>query len=382
MRPEPRSPKVLHLIDTGGPGGAETVFLSLAAHGQAKGRNAAVVIPYAGWLAERLGASGIRPVTIPSRGSANARFLARLVQVARATGTNLFHTHLLGSAVYAAMAGLLLRIPVIAVFHGSTDLRDSGSLSAAKRWLLLRPHVSIVAVSDAVKAALVDWGLPPRRIRVIRNGVNATEFTPGPSRLVQDELGLPPDTKIIGAVGNIRRPKAYEILVDAARHVIAARPDVHFAITGSGTERDVNALQARAESARISRNVHFLGFRQSVPERYRSFAAFVSSARSEGLPLSFLEAMSCGIPIVATDNEGSGPLLRETGAGLLSPVDSPVDLAEAILKLLSDSRLSDTLAANGVKAVSDRFSLDRTLEAYEALYQLVMAGGAPPSQPP
>ncbi len=367
--------RVAHLIDTGGPGGAETVFLTLAARDAAKSRDAAIVVPYDGWLAARLRDAGLRPVVLASRGSFNLCFLGSLIRLLRNRDATLLQSHLIGSSVYGALAGWWCRTPVVAVFHGATDLASPGRLLWLKRWLILRPHVCIVAVSEAVMSALATWGIPETRIRLVRNGVDTAAFSPGHSDLASRELNLPASARIIGAVGNLRAPKAYEILIRAARFVFKHRPDTHVAVFGAGSEADHATLLALAGELGISKHVHLRGFLPASAELYRSFDVFSSSARSEGLPLSFLEAMACGIPIAATDNEGSGPLLRETGAGLLSPVDDPQALANNLVRLLDDRKLAGRLAAAGRQAACDRFSLDATLAQYDAMYAALMETG-------
>ena len=133
--------RVLHFIDTGGPGGAETVFLTLADATRRSSESAAIAVPYDGWLAARLRERGITPVILPAKRGMSPALLRSLVRTARSSGANLIHAHLLGAGVYAALTGLLLRLPVIVVFHGATDLRVPGSLAGVKRWLLkpLRP---------------------------------------------------------------------------------------------------------------------------------------------------------------------------------------------------------------------------------------------------
>jgi glycosyltransferase involved in cell wall biosynthesis len=98
----------------------------------------------------------------------------------------------------------------------------------------------------------------------------------------------------------------------------------------------------------------------------------VSSSNSEGLPLSFLEAMACGVPIAATANEGSSMLIRETGTGLLSPVGDARALAASIVTLLNDPAKSAVLAQHGRSAVVQKFSLEKTLSEYRDLYEAVL----------
>lgn len=369
----PAPMRVLHFIDTGGPGGAETVFLSLADAAQRRGENAAVAVPYDGWLAARLRERGMAPTFLPAKGRLSLTLVGLLVGLARSSRASLIHAHLLGASVYAALAGALLRLPVIAVFHGATDLHSPGSMTRMKRWLLTREHVRIVAVSDAVRDALAEWGIPKDTIELIPNGVDTELYIPGRSTYVQDLLGLPAATKIVGAVGNLRPAKDYGTLVTAAAELIRLRPDVHVAVAGSGKDADVAALGAQISEAGLVGRVHLLGFQRASAGLYQSLSVLVSSARSEGLPLSFLEAMACGIPIVATANEGSTPLLGQTGAGILSPAGDAGRLARSMAALLDDPAEARRLGDAGRRAACELYSLGNSLRAYQDLYVTLCA---------
>ncbi len=361
-------PRVLHVIDTGGPGGAETVFSSLAGFGHRTGLNAAVVVPYDGWLAEQLRGQGITPVIIPSKGTNVAQLTYRLAALAQESGANLVHAHLLGSSVYGALVGALRRVPVVAVFHGATDLKGRGTLVGAKRWLLNRPRVTPVAVSDAVIDSLAEWGLHRERIRLIRNGVDTERFSPTGGTSLHAEIGLAADARIVGAVGNIRPAKSYEVFIEAARLLSEDFPDVHFVVAGAGSETDLANLRSIVDEHGLASRFHFLGFRASSKELYRSFSVLVSSSKTEGLPLSFLEAMACAVPLAATANEGSSQLLGETKAGLLSPVGDARALARSVATLLDDPAQAQSLGSNGRTAAVRHFSIEKTLAEYRKLY--------------
>ena len=374
METELISPHVLHLIDTGGPGGAEMVFSAVAVHCQKLGINAGVAVPYDGWLADHLRQNGVVPEIVRSKGANPIILIARLIRLVKMTKPNVIHAHLLGSGVYGGLVGIILRVPVIAVFHGATDLSGNGSLVRTKRWILSRKHVTPVAVSEAVAVALEHWGLQSERIRVIRNGVDTAHFTPSGAGCLHDEMGLPRSTSIVGAVGNIRPAKSYEVLIQSAKIVLDAQPDTHFVVAGEGSERDVTALRVLIQREGIQKRFHLLGFRSSSAGLYRSFAVLASSANTEGLPLSFLEAMACGVPIAATANEGASRLLTETKAGLLSPVGDAAALASSIIRLLSDRAEAVRLGDVGRAAAIREFSAARTLKAYLDLYDSVLRG--------
>lgn len=364
---------ILHLIDTGGPGGAETIFAGLARYFNPRARSLAV-IPSDKWLASELRRVGVEPLIMPAHGTMELRYLGKLRALIREHRVKLIQTHLLGSGVYGSLAGLTTGVPVVAVFHGPTDLRNPGRFASLKRRLLLRTAAAIVAVSHSTRQELVTFGLPDAALTQINNGIDTSEFVPGSNTAIRTGLQLRPTDVLIGAVGNIRAPKAYEVLLRAAAAVTDARPNVHFAVVGQEDNKlSPGLLALRAELGLVSR-FHFLGFVRSDRQLYNNFDVFVSSSRSEGLSLSFLEAMATGRPIVATRSGGAEQAIVDRASGLLVPVDAPEALAAALTTLVTDADLRSRLALGARARCMAEFSLERMFSAYEALYERFAPG--------
>jgi glycosyltransferase involved in cell wall biosynthesis len=369
-----QKPTVLHLIDTAGPGGAETVFAQLAHRMGERHTTTLTVIPREDWLSGHLRSLRIEPVILAARGSVNVGYLRQLIRVARGHQVRLIHTHLLGSAIYGALLGLITRTPVIAVLHGPTDLRDLGKMAGLKRWLLAHACSVVVAVSTSTRDALLAFGLRPASITLIRNGVDTDFYTPGRATDLRAELGLRPDELLIGAVGNIRKPKAYEVLLKAAAAVSERSPGCHFAIVGQGDAEQLAPLEKLRDTLGIAARCHFLGFRRSTPELYRNFDVFVSSSRSEGLSLAFLEAMATGLPVVATRSGGPQEVIEQDVSGVLVPIEDPDALAAALLRTLESPEFRVKLGAAARERVVDSFSLEAVLRQYAALYEKLLDG--------
>lgn len=362
----------LHLIDTGGPGGAETVFGQLVEGLDRRPLRSLPVVPREGWLSEQLRACGSVPELLDTRGSINGGYLAKLIRFARTRNVRLIHTHLLGSAVYGALAGAILRLPVIAVLHGPTDFRDPGRLQPVKRWLLNHACSKLVAVSESTRDALIEFGAHGSKISLIRNGVDTALFSPCRSRALRDELGLTDGDLLIGAIGNIRRPKAYDVLIRAARLLTERVPNARFIVIGEGPTREVEALTALRDSLGLRDHFHFLGYRKTTSELLGNFDVFVSSSHSEGLPLSFLEAMACGVCVVATRSGGAEEVVTEESTGLLTPADDPQALAAALERAALDDRLRARLGTNGRDKVQAELSLESAVAAYRNLYHQLL----------
>lgn len=367
------SPTVMHLIDTGGPGGAETVFSQLASQLGQRGTHSLPIIPYEGWLSAQLRTLELQPQLLRAKGSLNIKYLLALVAAARQNRVRLIHTHLLGSAVYGALVGLLTHTPVISIIHGPTDLRSIGKLASLKRWLLLHGCSALVAVSTSTREALMGFGVPSESILLIRNGVDTDKYSPPPvgeprSGGLRTELGLQPDELLIGAVGNIRAPKSYEVLLKAAALVAAQVPRCRFAIVGQGNETALQPLLKLRDSLGLEQRCHFLGFRQSGPALYRNFDVFVSSSRSEGLSLAFLEAMASGLPVVATRSGGPQEVIEPEVSGVLVPVEDPAALAEGLRRTLMAADFRAKLGVAARERVVASFSLESVLKEYGRLY--------------
>lgn len=364
-------PAVLHLIDTGGPGGAETIFTQLA-HRMGAFTKTLAVIPREDWLSANLRQVGIDPIILSAKGSFNLRYLQKLTRIARARDVRLIHTHLLGSAVYGAILGLMTRTPVLSVLHGPTDLREPGRLPKLKARLLARYCSRIVAVSESTRNALETFGINPEATVLVQNGIDTHRYTPGREHDLRNELRLNPRDLLIGAVGNIRKPKAYDDLIEAAARTMPRHTCVHLVIVGQGEDIALASLRSQASSHGLADRIHFVGFRRASPELYRNLDIFVSSSRSEGLSLAFLEAMSSGLPIVATRSGGPQEVIEHGRSGLLVPVNEPDALGAALDHAISDPDLRIRLGTAARSRVMGEYSLESTLSQYESLYRQLL----------
>ncbi|HEX8242023.1 MAG TPA: glycosyltransferase, partial [Longimicrobium sp.] len=291
---------VLHLIDTGGPGGAETVVLDLV-DGLDPGRwRSVVALPIRDWMHGQLTARGHEPVLLPSDGSLNLRYLAGIVRTVRRHRVDLVHAHLFGSAVYGRLAGLLCGVPVVATLHGEGDIAPDERFRAAKL-RLLNGCRSVVLVSERLRDSFVEKGyVRPERSRVIANGVDTERYRPRPRRGLRAELGVPDDAFLVGAVGNLRPAKGYEVLLQAAALLKARGAPCRCVVVGQLQEPLHGQLLALRTALGVEDEVRFLGFRDDVEEVLPEFDVYAITSHSEGLPLSTLQAMATGLPVVAT----------------------------------------------------------------------------------
>jgi glycosyltransferase involved in cell wall biosynthesis len=363
--------RVLHVIDTGGPGGAETVFLQTATRLDPARFESTAVVGGFGWLAEQFQKRGAPPQIAPAKGSFNVRYLSALLRLARQHKSDVIVAHLYGSSVYASMVGRLLSIPVVSVLHGHSDVPEAERFSFLKAAILRGGSRKVVFVSERLEQHLQPrFGLTAAQCAIIPNGVDTEAFRPARDRSLRAELGIPDDTSLIGAIGNVRKPKAYDVLLHAARTLIDRAQRFHLVIAGDCA----NALGGKLEQLRrdlgIERQVTFLGLRPDVPRILNNLDVFALSSLTEGFSIACVEAMACGVPVVATRSGGPEQIL-EGEAGLLVPTGDPQSLALAIERVISSEELAAMLTARATKRVHEQYSLATMLSRYEELLERV-----------
>ena len=359
----------MHIIDTAGPGGAETVFLQTATRLDPARFQAAAVIGGPGWLAKQLQESGLPPHIVPAKGSLNVRYLSTLLRLARQHRSDVIVAHLYGSSVYASLVGALLSIPVISVLHGQSDVHDAERFSSIKAAIVRRGSRKVIFVSERLRDHLkARLRLTAAQCAVIPNGVDTEGFRPDRNRSLRTELDIPDDTPLVGAIGNVREPKAYDVLLRGARALLDRSRRFHLIIAGDCTNALGRQLQQLSRDLGTERAVTFLGLRPDVSRILNNLDAFVLSSDSEGFSIACIEAMACGVPVVATRSGGPEQIL-EGEAGLLVPTADPSALALAVERIISSKELAATLISKGMKRVHERYSLTTMLSRYEALLE-------------
>lgn len=358
---------VLHVIDTGGPGGAETVFLHTATRlDPAQFRSTAIVNSH-GWLSERLCECGLQPRVLSAKGSFNTRYLRELIGITRETRADVIVAHLYGTAIYAGIAGAITRTPVISVLHGQTDVSGVGRLPGLKSAIVRRHSRKIVFVSERLQAAIApQLRLPSSSCVVIPNGVDTAVFRPSDDRPLRAQLGLARDTVLVGAVGNVRPAKAYDTLLNAAAILLRSGGRYHFAIAGECSNKLGREIIELSRKLDIRQQVSFLGLRSDVARVLNSLDVFVISSSTEGFSIACIEAMACGVPIVATRSGGPEQILAE-GTGVLVPTGEPAALAGGIERIATSHTFAATLIAAALKRVQEEYSLAKMISRYEDL---------------
>jgi L-malate glycosyltransferase len=233
-----------------------------------------------------------------------------------------------------------------------------------ENWLASRAADRVVAVSDAVAAALRRRGTPARKLVVIHNGLVADRVDrPVPERALfdwRDRIGWEPSRRTIGIVA---RPKDHAVVLQALARV---RTPVRLVLAGIDPG---GAIGARARQVAAPHAVVCLPFSAAVAPLYRLLEIALLPSRMEGFSQSLLEAMASGLPVIASAAGGNGELVRHEVNGLLvAPLDSGA-WAGAIQRLLEDGALAARLGQAGRETARVTFSLERTVDRTMHLYR-------------
>ncbi|HTB21124.1 MAG TPA: glycosyltransferase [bacterium] len=298
-----------------------------------------------------------------------------LAGLIRSQGVELVEANCYPANKLAGPAAWLAGVPCL--WHKHILARRKGSTTALLWRLYARLNRKVLGASEAVVASLRAMGIPQAKLVRIYNGIDialvakAKPLSPAQRRAA----GFPP-APVVGVVAVHRTHKGLDIFLRACKIVAAQHPKARFVIVGDpahaeeGMEASIQALAA--DPALRGRVRLFPGQREVLPWM-RSFDILVSPSRWEvGAPLVPMEAMSLGVPVVATDRS-SGELIRDGKDGLLVPSEDPEALAYAILRLLKEPALAKRLAAQARRTVRERHSLGRYAGDLMAVYDEVLA---------
>lgn len=239
---------------------------------------------------------------------------------------------------------------------------------------MLTPITDVfIAVADAHGRFLVEHEkFPATKVAVIRNGVDTRRFAPKSADEVASlrrELGIHTDTPVVGIVAALRPEKNHESFLDLATRVTGQWPGVQFLIVGDGPCR--GSLEQYAARLELQKNVRFLGMRNDIPRVLAALDVFVLTSHNEANPVSILEAMSTGKPVVATNVGSVHEVVSDGQTGFLVPAGDAATLADRTLQLLKDPRLAQSMGAAGRATVDARWSIQEMVNRYAGLIESV-----------
>jgi glycosyltransferase involved in cell wall biosynthesis len=285
------------------------------------------------------------------------------------------HGHPYLSSLYAAKAAKIYEKPMVLTQHNTFIEYDNiwDTVERVNDAVVGKQNIrwadKIITVSNATKRYVLSLGATPTKLTVLHNGVDIDRFKPQKS--IRDEkrkqLGIPTNTIVILTVRRLVYKNGIDTLIETAAKTLKQNPNLIFLAVGTGPDKD--AVQTRIQQLGISERFRLMGFVSDaeLPSFYNAADLFVLPSKSgEGLPLVSLEAMSCGVPVIATDVGGIREIVPEA-CGKFVPPDQPDKMAKAILEL---SRSNLTELRGKLRAmVEEKFSWEKNVEQLAQIYE-------------
>jgi L-malate glycosyltransferase len=364
--------RIVHLVSSLNMGGLEQFAVRMAHAQRKRGHDASLLTLHDGQLradAEKLGI----PIVLLG-GAESESGLARLTQKVTRVGrgvltlrrlsADIVHAHNPVTLHYAHLSKIGGSSKVVLTCHGRG--KNEMKPPTPEQW---RKTDAVIAVSQAVMNDTTD-AHSARICQVIRNGVEPTP----PQRNrgeVRAELGLSAERCVGLLAARIDHLKGHEVLLDAL--AILKRRGLEFTMLFAGDGKERSAREARAQELGLTPDdVRFLGFRSDIADLLGVSDIFVLPSFSEGLPLSVLEGMAQGLPIVATTVGGIPEVVTQNQEGILVPPKDADALADALAHVVQDAELRKTLGKAGKCRVADEFTFAGMLDAYDMIYKNVL----------
>jgi glycosyltransferase involved in cell wall biosynthesis len=352
--------KIAHVVDSMEVGGAETLVSQMCRLQREQGHDPSIyAVAALGPLGERLRAEGFAVRANVGRHLSDS--VRTFFRIFKESHPDVVHLHNPTPTVYAAMAARMAGVP---------------SIVSTRHSLVAPPRRLAVELKYAFAATCCDWiagicdattknmksihSVPARKIVRVYNGAVPLERAP--------RNQLPPKTGFtLVYVGRLAPVKNHALLLSAFHAALTSMPDLRLWMVGDGSERKM--LENVAAELSISAQVTFWGQQLDVAPFFSAADAFIMSSKSEGLPMSLLQAFSLGLPAIVTDVGGMAEVVRLAKAGFTVPATDPGEMAAAILRLATTDAERKQFSTNAEEAFHSHFTLQTMVNAYMDLYR-------------
>lgn len=366
-------PGVCHVVHSLNVGGAEILASALAANLRDRYRVSFACLDEAGAMAEQVRDAGYPLVVLDRRPGVDRACRKRLRDFFLEEQVDIVHAHQYTPFFYSLLArGWRSQPRIIFTEHG----RHYPDVTSVKRRLFNRMMLGrgdrVVGVGGQVKQAIVEKeSIAAARVRLIYNGVDLSRFEDaGDGGAIRQELDLSTDAFVITMVCRLDPLKDIGTAVEAFHRVHRESPHARLVIVGDGPERAM--IESHIAELKLQDTVTLLGLRRDVPAILAGSDLLLQSSISEGIPLTVIEAMAAGVPVVATDVGGLHEMIDDGEQGLLAPARAPEQLAACIGRIIHDDNLRDSLVEAARRRAQEMFSEQQMVSAYDALYREVL----------
>jgi glycosyltransferase involved in cell wall biosynthesis len=370
-------PKLAYVVHSLNPGGAEKLAVQMSLAFAEDFDVSVVCLDEPGLWAKDLRANGIPVHCLWRQPGVDISIPIRLAKHFRQHRTKIVHAHQCTPWFYAALSRLLYPAPQLLLEeHGRFFPEEEKRRRAlVNRFLIRRLTHRFVAVSEDIRKRLEIYeGLDTKQVEIIYNGVTTNpSLSPGEREALRHELGLDPDSYVVGTVGRLDSIKNLPMLV---RSVAAAREKIgtlRGLVVGDGPV--FAEIRSLIEQIGLCERIQLTGFRDDARKLIQCMDLFVLCSFSEGTSMALLEAIAAGIPVTVTDVGGNPEIVIKDTTGWIVPSNAVGALTDAIVESADNEQKRLRFAAAGKRRFKECFSFDRMIEAYRQRYEELLSIG-------
>lgn len=368
--------KIMYIVHSLGVGGTERLVYKMVRNLKDRGIYSSVCcLDYLGTWGEELLSSGFQVFVLERKTGIDLSISQKIKTIIKREQPDILHAHQYTPYFYTANSVFSFNRPRVVFTEHGRFFPDKVRIKRVIFNQFAQYFTdAIVGVCEFTKD--VSLGryekFSRNRIKVINNGINPEEFLLGIDvNLKKKSLGLNPEEKIIGVVGRLCEVKNHRLLIRAFAEVRKYINNAKLLIVGDGGLR--NELENFSKELTLGDDILFLGERSDIPELMGIFDLFALSSDLEASNLAVLEAMASGLPVVATNVGGNPELVVDGETGILVQRGDDKKFASAVIRILQNPELKKQMGFSGRQRVIERFTFNRMMEEYIALYESLLS---------
>ncbi|MEJ8734542.1 glycosyltransferase [Mediterraneibacter sp. ICN-202921] len=353
--------KVLLLISDLGMGGAENITINIAQYIDQKRFDVKIISMFSEEYCVDKYKAIIEKYKIPviylnKKPGLDLSIIFKLRSILKKEKPDVLHTHRY-SCVYALLPSIICRVP--GRVHTVHNVADKEIPGAYRKLMKIAYHffgVTAVAINEGVKDSIREcYKLAGDVVPIIKNGVDITKFYSGKKA----------STLTLINVGRFSPQKNHKLLIKCMANILKENKNIKLVLIGEGELK--NEIEQLVSELKLNENVHFTGNVSNVEEYLAAADIYVMTSDYEGLPLSVIEAMAAGLPIVTTKAGGVVNLVKDGQNGILVDVGDEEAISDAVLNLIKDSEKRQEMGEKS-QELAKEYSVERMVEEYEKLY--------------
>jgi len=371
--------KVMHIIDSGGFYGAEAMLIDLMVSQKKNGLHPILcsigtVGQFDKEVERQASNCGLEVCVVRFRSGLNVAGAYRISRIAQVNHVDMLHSHGYKSNILTGIIPRFIRkLPVVSTLHGWTNTRSISKMTLYE-WMdrrMLRYKDAVVTVNRLMldDPRLISANIPQRKLYVVNNGINLDPPVADEKVLLARELikNYTRDCFTIGAVGRLSAEKGFDILLQAISLLHKEGLEIKLVLIGDGPMK--NELQHMAVSLGIDKYVLFTGYLTNASLYFNCFDILTISSLTEGLPITLLEAMRAGVPVVSTQVGGIPDVITDGKSGMLVTPGNVAELSAAIKLISVSPKIRDSLRNMASANFREYYTSNKMAINYQTIYE-------------